>query len=128
MATLPAMPGRRSDDKVKVFDEELVFEDPPSKEKEATALKKLLEHPERWAKVAWYPGKTTAYNRARTLTKSPPLGGRWEFWGGPNEDETEGGSNLHAKYLGPPEGTPAPSRNGSDAEAQRRAAAAANAD
>lgn len=84
-------------------DFELIFEEPPAssvrvKDTELIAnLKKLLDHPERWARVGWWSSnKTAAANRKRSLEKSPPFPGTWEYraW-------TEGdGSKLAAQYLG----------------------------
>lgn len=107
--------------KPKVLDEP-IFRDPPSKDPLVPALRKLVEHPDQWAVIATYEAPTTAGNRARTLTKNPPLGGNWEFAGHPAEESE--GSELFAVYHGGLEPPPSNGNGSQDKEEARRRAAA----
>lgn len=90
--------------KPEYFVDELIFQEPPPKDAVLVLMQKLLEHPGRTILAAWFPGPSTAYGRAASLRKKPPMPGRWEFTGLPNSDEEKGGSNLWIRYIGPDEG------------------------
>lgn len=78
---------------------ELIFEDPPDRREMelSEVLRQLYEHPNRWAIVASYEGKQTAYTKQKKFKdKGAPLPGTWEW----DYVTLEGGSRLYAKYMG----------------------------
>lgn len=83
---------------------EPVFEDPPEKDPLVVVLRTLVDHPNRWAKVMWFAGRTTAYSRAKRLAKDCPVEGDWDF-DSAEVDDDDGGSWLYARYLSEPEPT-----------------------
>lgn len=80
-----------------IYDGELIFEEPPVKDRLAAMMTKMVDHPHHWVRMAKYDNQAAASNAASRLRKNPPVPGQWKFETRKQEDDS---CLLYGQFVG----------------------------